>query len=184
MKLILKIFCLIIVFSYGFNLNSRANTNNQDILKIGLIVPLSGKYEKIGNSILNSLRIGLAKIGNKNIMIYPRDNSGDPEKTLMAANELNNLGVKIVIGPIFKENLNYLNGLKNMTFFSLSNQISKNKSKNIIYIGINAVSQFQRIISFLKKEKLTKTIVLIPRSEHEEEIRNALNDIKYNFYGF
>ena len=105
MKLILKIFCLIIVFSYGFNLNSRANTNNQDILKIGLIVPLSGKYEKIGNSILNSLRIGLAKIGNKNIMIYPRDNSGDPEKTLMAANELNNLGVKIVIGPIFKENL-------------------------------------------------------------------------------
>ena len=180
MKLILFLFCFIIVLSS--NINSKAATNEKEILKIGLILPLSGKHKKIGNSILNSIRMALNKIGNENIKIYPRDNEADSKKTLLVANELKNIGVNVVIGPVFNENLIYLNEVQEIIFLTLSNKIKKNNSNNIIYTGINALSQLETIVKFLKREKLFKTIVLIPRSSHEDEIRNVLNKIKHKFF--
>ena len=180
MKLILSFFCFIILFIGNINSNVRAEISNNETLKIGLIVPLSGEYKEIGKSVLNSLRIGLNRLNNNKIEIYPKDNRGNPEKTLSAAKELESLGVSIVIGPIFHENLIYLEELKNLVFLPLTNKIT-NLPSNVISVGINASSQLSTIISFLKQKNLSNTIVLIPRSEHEKEIRNSLAKIKYEF---
>ena len=180
MKLILVFFCFIILFIGNINSNVRAEISNDETLKIGLIAPLSGEYKEIGKSVLNSLRIGLNRLNNNKIEIYPKDNKGNPEKTLSAAKELESLGVSIVIGPIFHENLIYLEEIKNLVFLSLTNKIT-NLPSNVISVGINASSQLSTIISFLKQKNLSNTIVLVPRSEHEKEIRNSLAKIKYKF---
>ena len=180
MKLILVFFCFIILFIGNINSNVRAEISNNETLKIGLIAPLSGEYKEIGKSVLNSLRIGLNRLNNNKIEIYPKDNKGNPEKTLSAAKELESLGVSIVIGPIFHENLIYLEEIKNLVFLSLTNKIT-NLPSNVISVGINASSQLSTIISFLKQKNLSNTIVLVPRSEHEKEIRNSLAKIKYKF---
>ena len=75
----------------------------------------------------------------------------------------------------------YLEEIENLIFLSLTNKITSLPS-NVISVGINASSQLSTIVSFLKKENLSKTIVLIPRSEYEEEIRNSLSKIKYKFF--
>ena len=67
MKLILGFFCFIVLFIGNINLNVKAEISNNETLKIGLIVPLSGQYEEIGKSVLNSLRIGLNRLKNKKI---------------------------------------------------------------------------------------------------------------------
>ena len=59
MKLILGFFCFIVLFIGNINSNVKAEISNNETLKIGLIVPLSGQYEEIGKSVLNSLRIDL-----------------------------------------------------------------------------------------------------------------------------
>ena len=92
MKLILGLFCFVSLLIGNINSNVRAEISNNETLKIGLIVPLSGEYEEIGKSILNSLRIGLNRLENKKIEIYPKDNKGDAENTLSAAKELQSLG--------------------------------------------------------------------------------------------
>ena len=118
--------------------------------------------------------MGLKKINNKNIKIFPRDNKANPEETIASAKELQEMGIKIIIGPILHENLLSLNKLNNLTFLSLTNKIN-NIPKNVISFGVNAESQLNRIIEFLEKEKLHKTIFLIPKSDFENEIRSALN---------
>ena len=180
MKLILFLFCFIIVLSN--NINSKTVADEKEILKIGLILPLSGEHKKIGYSILNSVRMALSKIGSNNIKIYPRDNEANPKKTLLVANELKDIGINVVIGPVFNENLLHLNEVQEIVFLTLSNKIKKNNSNNIIYAGVNALSQFTTIVNFLKKEKLNKTIILIPRFSHEEEIRSNLNQVKHKFF--
>ena len=181
MKLILGFFCFILLFIGNTNSNVKAEISKNETLKIGLIVPLSGQYGEIGKSVLNSLIIGLKKLKNKKIEIYPNDNKVNAENTLTAAKELQSLGVSIIIGPIFYENLIYLEEIENLIFLSLTNKIT-NLPSNVISVGINASSQLSTIVSFLKQENLSKTIVLIPRSEHEEEIRNSLAKIKYKFF--
>ena len=180
MKLISIFFYLIVLSIGNINFNAKAEIIKDEVLKVGLIVPLSGEYGSVGKSILNSLRIALNRINDNNIVIYPRDNQADPEKTLLAGKELSDLGVSIIIGPIFHENLKYVENLNNILFLTLSNK-DNNLPSNVIATGINAKSQLDRIILFLKKENLSKTIVLIPRSENESELKKYFSKVKFKF---
>ncbi|MDB9825699.1 ABC transporter substrate-binding protein [Candidatus Pelagibacter sp.] len=166
-------FIKIIVFVYlalSFSLNSV--TANETI-KIGLLVPLTGKDAEIGQSIVKSTRMAVNKINNSNIEIFPKDTKSDPTSTLESAKELSSLGIKIIIGPVFNTNLIYLDELKEITFLSLTNK-NKNFSKNIINAGINATSQLKAINKFIKLNDIKKTIFLTPDGNYIEEIKSAI----------
>ena len=180
MKFLLIIFSIIYLNLSNINCLANETDQNESTLKVGLIVPLTGKDQKIGKSVLNSMRLALSKINDELIEIFPMDNNSNPEKTLLAAKRLENEGIKIVIGPIFHKNLIYLEEIENIIFLSLSNK-TKSIPKNVITIGINADSQINTIVNFLKKEKLNKTIVLIPKSSFENELKKALVNSKHKF---
>jgi hypothetical protein len=83
------------------------------------------------------------------------------------------LGIKIIIGPVFNENLIYLDELVEITFLSLTNK-NDNFSKNIINAGINATSQLNTIKKFLKLNEIKKTIFLTPDVKYKNEIKKAI----------
>jgi len=143
-------------------------------IRIGLLVPLTGKNSEIGQSIIKSTRLAINKINNSSIEIIPRDTESTPAATLKAAKELGELGIKIIIGPVFNKNQAYLDELKGITFISLTN-MSGNKSKNIINAGINATSQLNTIKKFLDLNKIKKTIFLTPDVNYKNEIEKAIS---------
>jgi len=180
MKFILLLASIIYLSLSNFYCLAKEAKSDEGILKVGLIVPLSGRHQEIGKSVLNSIRLALSKINNDQIEIFPKDNYSNPEKTLFAARQLEREGVRIVIGPIFHQNLIYLGEVQNLTFLSLSNKTTT-IPRNVITMGINANSQINAIVDFIKKENLNKTIVLVPKSNFEDELRNALVKSKYEF---
>ena len=180
MKFILILASIIYLSLSNIYCLAKEAKQDESILKVGLIVPLSGKHQEIGKSVLNSIRLALSKINDDQIEIFPKDNYSNPERTLFAAKQLEKEGIRIVIGPIFHQNLIYLEEVQNLTFLSLSNK-TKIIPKNVITIGVNANSQISAIVNFIKKENLNKTIVLVPKSNFEDELRNALVKSKYEF---
>jgi len=146
-------------------------------IKIGLLVPLTGKNSEIGQSIVKSTRLAINKIDNSLIEIIPRDTKSNPNKTLSSAKELEKLGVKVIIGPVFSENLIYLNELNDINFLSLTNK-STNETRNIINVGINATSQIKAIKKFLELNKVKKTIFLTPDVDYMYEIKKAISSSK------
>ena len=169
----LKIIKIILLVPIIFLLSLKVLWANEKI-KIGLLVPLTGNDSEIGQSIVKSTRLAVNKINNSIIEIIPKDTKSDPTKTLQSAKELSELGVKIIIGPVFNSNLIYLNELKDITFLSLTNK-NKNYSKNIINAGINATSQLKAIDKFIKKNEITNTIFLTPDGDYKEEIKEAIS---------
>ena len=111
MKFILIFFSIIYLSLSNIYCIAKEAKQNESNLKVGLIVPLSGKHQEIGKSVLNSIRPALSKIKNNKIEIFPKDNYSNPEKTLIAAKQLEKEGIQIIIGPIFHQNL-ILNLLK------------------------------------------------------------------------
>jgi len=180
MKFILLLTSIIYLSLSNFYCLAKEAKSDEGILKVGLIVPLSGRHQEIGKSVLNSIRLALSKINNDQVEIFPKDNYSNPEKTLFAARQLESEGVRIVIGPVFHQNLIYLGEVQNLTFLSLSNKTTT-IPRNVITMGINANSQINAIVDFIKKENLNKTIVLVPNSNFEDELRNALVKSKYEF---
>ena len=167
----LTLIFLIILLTY-----SPVNSE-EDKLKIGILVPLSGEDKKIGKLILKATQLALKDIGNKKIQVYPKDTASNPNQTLNSALELSELGIKIVIGPVFHENLNYLDKIENITFLSLTNK-TIDLPKNVISTGINATSQINAIKKFIELNELKRTIFLIPEINYEAEIKKAINQSK------
>ena len=121
-----KLSTLLIITYLLFTINTSAtnqnNLENEKILKIGVILPLSGKHENIGKSFLKAIQLALYDISDENIKIYPKDGKADALATYQSARELEKLGIKIIIGPIFHESLERLNEVNNITFISLTNK--------------------------------------------------------------
>ena len=169
----------IIIITYlliFFNSNLLSNENN-NILKIGLLAPLSGEYKELGDSLLYSLQLALDEIGNKNVHIIPRDSgSNDKKKLYNAVEEIRAQGANIIIGPINNKDFDEVKKFNDMVFISPSN-INPEFQNNIISIGVSLESQMLALMKFLKKQKRKKTVILMPINQYTNLIENKLNKL-------
>ena len=172
-----KIFKIIFVNVIIILFISKFGHTNEEKIKIGLLVPMSGEKNKLGQSIIKSTRLALKDIGTDKIEIYPKDTELDPNKTLRSAIELKKLGVKIIIGPVFFENIKYLNEVDDIIFLSLTNK-TDNLPSNVISSGVNSVSQLNAIKKFAEINKLKRTILLTPDLNYKNEIKRAIKKSK------
>ena len=174
MNKIFKITFIIFLSVFSFLEKTKANENK---IKIGLLVPITGDNKNLGQLIIKSTRTALEDIDDNKIEIYPKDTGSNPEQTLQSAIQLKNLGIKIVIGPIFFKNLSYLSDLPDMTFLSLTNK-TEELPNNVISSGVNATSQLKTIKKFLELNDIKKTIFLTPDLNFKSEIKKGIKKSK------
>ena len=169
----MKIFKILFVVIY-FIIIKQAYAQETKI-KIGLLVPLTGDNAELGKQILNSTRLAVKDINSNKIEIYPKDTQSDPNKALQSAIKLKQMGINIVIGPVFYENIIYLDEIDNITFLSLTNKTLE-IPRNVVTAGINSTSQLNTIKKFIKLNELKKTIFLIPNLNYDLEIKNGIKN--------
>ena len=182
-----KILTFLILAYLSFTINSTAiaqeenSVENEKMLKVGVLLPLSGEFQEIGESFLKAIQLALYDISNKNIKIYPKDSKGNPLDTFKSAKKFEELGIQIVIGPIFHENLEKLGEINNITFISLTNKTSK-LPKNTIAFGINVDSQIDVLQKYFKKIDISKTLLLSPNSEFIYQSESVAEKDVLKFY--
>ncbi|MAH53753.1 MAG: hypothetical protein CMI68_02260 [Candidatus Pelagibacter sp.] len=174
-------YLLLTINSSAITKNSQKNVvENEKILKIGVLLPLSGKFKDVGESFLKAIQLALFDIGNKNIKIYPKNSGANSLDSYLSAMEFKELGIKIVIGPIFHESLEKLGEVDDITFISLTNKTNK-IPKNIIAFGINADSQIDTLKKYFKKKEISKTLLLSPKFHFSNQVK-IIEDSKLKFY--
>ena len=177
----IKLFKILFTLICGLFLLFFQAANAKEKIKIGLLVPMTGSNKEIGQSIIKAVSLAVKDIDNNLIEIYPKDTASRPNQTLKSAFELKQMGIKVVIGPVFYESLTYLDEMKDLTFLSLTNK-TLDLPKNVISAGINSTSQFNTIKKFLEKNNVERTIFLTPIREYEFEIKKGMKDSKIKTY--
>jgi len=163
-----------IIFFFNSNLLSEENK----ILKVGLLAPLSGPYSELGNSLVHSLQLALEEIGKKEIFIIPRDSGfNDKDKLDLAIQDIRSQGVKVIIGPIAHEDFNLVKKYNDLIFISPSN-INPKFTNNIISVGVSLESQLLVLIDFIKKQKKNKTLIMFPKNKYSKLIEEKLNNLE------
>ena len=172
-----KVFKLL--FSSFFLIISVTNvfSNEKEKLKIGLLIPLTGENYELGQTIIKAARIAMSDIDSDQIEIIVKDTKSDAKIALRSALELKEQGIKLVIGPVFFKSLEYLGEIEDMIFISHTNK-TVNLPKNVISSGVNSTSQLNTIKKFLKNNDISKTIFLVPKLTHEEEIKKGIKNSK------
>ena len=176
-KLIKIIYFIFLSFYFLF----FPDVNAQEKIKIGLLVPMTGENKEIGESIIKAVGLAVKDIDNDLIEIYPKDTATKANQTLKSAFELSEMGINIVIGPVFYESLTYLDEMKDLTFLSLTNK-TLDLPKNVISAGINSTSQFNTIKKFLETNQIQRTIFLTPIQDYEFEVKRGMKNSKIKIY--
>ena len=172
-----KIIIIITYILFFFNSNLFSNEDN-NVLKIGLLAPLSGEYKNLGDSLLYSLQMALKEIDDENVFLIPRDSGfEEPEKLNNAVKEIKSQGAKIIIGPINYTDFNEVKKFNDLVFISPSN-IDPDFQNNIISIGISLESQMITLKNFIKKKKKNKTVILIPKNQYTDLIDEKLKKLE------
>ena len=172
-----KIIIIITYILFFFNSNLFSNEDD-NVLKIGLLAPLSGEYKNLGDSLLYSLQMALKEIDDENVFLIPRDSGfEEPEKLNNAVREIKSQGAKIIIGPINYTDFNEVKKFNDVVFISPSN-INPDFQNNIISIGISLESQMITLKNFIKKQKKNKTVILIPKNQYTDLIDEKLKKLE------
>jgi ABC-type branched-subunit amino acid transport system substrate-binding protein len=176
-KFIKIIFLVILNFSLLLSFPTQASEK----LKIGLMVPLTGPNKDLGQSIIKAVRLAIKDIDSNFIEIIPKDTASKANKALKSAFELKQMGVKVVIGPVFYESISYLDEIKEITFLSLTNK-TLDLPKNVISAGINSTSQFNTIKKFIENNEIKRTIFLTPIQDYEFEVKKGIKESKIKVF--
>ena len=160
--------------------SSENNSEDEKVLKIGVLLPLSGEFQTIGQTFLNAIQLALYDISDENIKIYLKDSKANALDTYKSAKEFEEIGLEIVIGPIFYESLEWLDEINNITFISLTNKTQK-IPENTIAFGININSQIDALKKYFNEIKLSKTLLLSPKTEFINQTE-IIEDSKLKFY--
>jgi hypothetical protein len=159
-----------------FNCNLMA-AENDGKLRIGLLAPFTGEYKNLGESLLLSTQLALDEIGDKKIIIIPRDSgTNDKNQLNLAIKEIISNGAKIIIGPMTHSSSGELEKYRDTIFISLSNKEPK-ISNNVINIGISLESQLKAIEQFLLINNRKKTLILYPKNEYEKFIDKKIKSL-------
>ena len=177
----IKLIKIFFIIKFGAFLLFFQIVNASEKIKIGLLIPMTGSNKEIGQSIIKAVSLAVKDIDDDSIEIYPKDTASRPNQALKSAFELKQMGIKVVIGPVFYESLTYLDEMKDLTFLSLTNK-TLDLPKNVISAGINSTSQFNTIKKFLEKNNIEKTIFLTPIQEYEFEIKKGMKDSKIKIF--
>ena len=178
MKKFIKVIFFIIL---NFSLLFLQQAKSIEKIKIGLLVPMTGSNKDLGQSIIKAVRLAVKDIDSNLIEVIPKDTGTKPNKTLKSAFELKEMGVKIVIGPVFHVSLAYLEEMKDLTFLSLTNK-TLDLPENVISAGINSISQFNTIKKFIEMNDIDRTIFLTPIQDYELEVQKGIKKSKIKIF--
>ena len=132
--------------------------NNENKLTVAILLPLSGKAEKIGNSMLKSAQLAMFDSKLDNIILKPYDTKGTASGATEAINSVIKDNADIVIGPLFTQTTKAIidiAAINNLMILSFSdNQSLLDENHNNVYLmGFTQKQEIERIISYLVSNK-------------------------------
>ena len=173
-------------------LDANMPKKNNEMINIGIMLPLTGKHYKIGRSLLNAAQLALSKTNQENIRFHIVD-TGNDEELVQNTYKLINKGIKIIIGPVFTNNCLILKDLideEEITVISFSNN-SQLEENNYYVFGLTLEDEINKLLNYSINRGLRKYAVVLPGNEFGQRVKKKIEEqknkdssifFKYEFY--
>ncbi len=169
------------VKQYSLDDPSMASPSNIESsnIKVAILLPLSGKHAKLGNTMLNSAQMALFDLGFNNYELLPKDTKGTAEGARAAAQSAIRDGAKLILGPVFSNSVKAVkqvtqNSNVNIIAFSTDWTLANNHT---FLIGFLPFNQIERIITFAARSGYNNIGVLSPNDNYGNSVISAYRAI-------
>lgn len=149
----------------------------QEKVKVGVLVPMSGRHANIGQAMFNAAQQALFSNPNSRIELLIGNTQGHPEGASLAAQNVVNKGASIIVGPLFSSSTTAASRIaapKGIPIISFSND--KSVQNRMTYtMGIEPGTQIRRIMQLARDRGYKRTAVVIPDNEYGAVIRRHIS---------
>ena len=155
------------------------NKITPDNLKIGVLLPLTGKYSYIGQSFLDTMQMVIYENKKFDSELIIKDTKANSNLARNATKELVNQNVDIILGPFFSSSLNQslkIAKLKNIPLISFSSDRNE-KEKGVYLMGFEPEKQISDITEYTLKKNYTRFAALLPNSKYGKRILNTYKKV-------
>ena len=167
--------------TYDEEIKTDINNDNElnQIINIGLMLPLTGPHYSIGQSLLNASQLALYTSKNSNINFIVKD-VGETKNLTKSFYELVNDDVELIVGPVFSEKLKVLNPMsrdENVKLISFSNNIDIT-SKNLSAFGLSPEDEIEKLFRYCDSKNLKRIKVILPENIYGNKIKDKILNLK------
>ncbi len=147
-------------------------------IKVGLLLPLSGRYARIGEAMQNAAQLALFDIADEDFALVVRDTRGTPQGAQEAARAVLSENVRLILGPLFATSLEAMAAdarAAQVPIITFSNDRSI-AGDGVYVMGLAPQPQIDRIVGFASGQGLTRFAVLAPSSPYGQAVVTALQE--------
>lgn len=145
---------------------------NEEVVKIAILLPLSGQHKAIGNDLLKASYMALFDHANKRLRLLPYDTKGTPEGAEQAALAATGEGAEIILGPLFSASVTAARPIAaanniNILAFSTDTSVA---GDGVYLMGLTAGQQVDRILEFSYRQGLQNFAILAPQTAYGDTV--------------
>ncbi len=156
------------------NAGEDAAIANQKVVKVALLLPLTGRSAELGRALQDAATVSLfdkyARLSvsaqTVRVELLPKDTGDTPDQAARAMSEAVEAGAQFAIGPLFADATSAAAPIaraKNISVLSLSNTRTQ-ASPGTYMFGFSPAEQTERVVSYAIASGKIKIAVLAPNS--------------------
>jgi branched-chain amino acid transport system substrate-binding protein len=155
---------------------ARPTPDASGLIRVGLLVPLSGQSAPVGRALLNAAQMALFDIGDERFVLQSYDTQGTPDGAVVAADIALSHGVQLLLGPVFSAEARAVAPQAaaagvNVIAFSTDPAIA---APNVFVMGFLVQEQVRQIVDYANAKGLKRFAVLAPDSAYGQSVVEAL----------
>ena len=153
-------------------------------VKVALLLPLSGKYERIGTAMRKAAEMAVFEVGGKNFQLVPIDTQGTAEGAIAAMDQAISQQVNLVLGPLFSAHVQAIKekaAEANLNVVAFSNDVSV-AGGPVYLISFVPKPQVERIIAYAAQQGRRRIAILAPNGSYGDLVIQYAREVaqKYN----
>ena len=147
-------------------------------IKIGLLLPLSGRHARLGEALLNAAQLALFDVADQRFTLVVRDTRGTPQGAAVAARAVLAEGSRLILGPLFASSVKAMAevarefGVK-VIAFSNDRTVAGNGT---FLIGLLPHEQISRVVAHARDKGIERFAALVPETPFGRRMAADLGD--------
>jgi ABC-type branched-subunit amino acid transport system substrate-binding protein len=154
----------------------RRKADPDGLVRVGLLIPLTGQAAPTGQGILNAAELALFEVGDERLVLQVYDTQGTPDGAAQAAALAAAQGVQLFLGPVFAGEVKAVtpqaqaSGI-NVIAFSTDPAVA---GGNVYVLGFLVDAQVRDVVAYARARGLLRIAVLAPDTIYGQSVADAL----------
>ena len=155
-------------------------------VKVAMFLPLSGKYQRLGQSIVDAVQLAIYELRADYINFQAIDVGSDVSSAKEAMEAVDFKNIDIILGPIFKEQVKIIHEYakqENLIMLTYSNDLDLINNSGVYIFGIMPHQQIENVVSYASHNQYSDLYSIVSKGKYGDLVKETLlnNKGKYHY---